>query len=134
MSDCIIKPIWMYLIGTLNNIKITLTFVAISMSFVAIAWVIYTIFYYLDNTLYDGELDEDEVRYFSKLKSASIKSTIVAIVFVVIATFTPSSSTMCAMLVASYTTPENVEATGELITDTVDYIFEKVDKLLEDDE
>jgi hypothetical protein len=45
----------------------------------------------------------------------------------------PSEKTMYAMLAASYITEENIDKAGNTVTDMVDYIFDKVDELQDDE-
>lgn len=42
----------------------------------------------------------------------------------------PSSQTLKQMIVVSYITPNNIAATGETVDKTIDYIIEKVDKIM----
>lgn len=49
-----------------------------------------------------------------------------------IATFTPLSNTMMKMLVADNVTPNNLEIVGDTIEEGVNYIFEKIDMVVEE--
>ena len=48
--------------------------------------------------------------------------------------FIPSKETIYAMVVAKYVTPNNIEMVGGSVKNSIDYIFEKIDTLTEEEE
>ena len=44
----------------------------------------------------------------------------------------PSKQTMYTMLIADQVTPANIQYVGDTVEDCVDYMFDKVDDLLDD--
>lgn len=48
--------------------------------------------------------------------------------------FIPSKETIYAMVVAEYVTPNNIEMVGGSVKNSIDYIFEKIDTLTEEEE
>ena len=126
MSNEIINPLWIYLINTLSNLGDflfgVLIFLVAGCIFGIIMYVIWRTTEYSPN--YDEDVEKDKLIVLM-LKRAMIILTLVS----VLSTIVPSEKTMYTMLVANYVTVENLEITGDTITDMVDYIFEKVDEL-----
>lgn len=61
-------------------------------------------------------------QYISWLKKSIVAFAICSIVIIAI----PTQETMYTMLVSSYVTTDNIETVGDVIQDSVDYIFEKL--------
>lgn len=73
---------------------------------------------------------QDDDEYISRLIFITSKKALIAsVICIALASLMPSTRTAYAMYTASYTTPENINAVGNVATDTIDYIFEKVDEL-----
>lgn len=74
---------------------------------------------------YDEAMDElDEVKVIKTLK----KKVIVIALLITFAIFLPSKDTCYKMMVASQITDTNIQKAEDVIKDSVDYIFEKIDK------
>lgn len=74
--------------------------------------------------LEDWTCNEDEKRKFFKTTS---KIIIAGCVIVLVHTAIPSKETMYTMLVAHCVTYDNVEKATDVIKNSVDYIFDKID-------
>lgn len=72
----------------------------------------------------DWPYNEDEKRKFFKTTS---KMIIAGCVIALVHTAIPSKETMYTMLVANYVTYDNVEKATDVIKNSVDYIFDKID-------
>ena len=129
MSNPIINPLWIYLIDVLNSLGgLLLAILIFAGAGLIVGFIIYMIWI---TDSYSPNYDEDvEVNktYQRLLKRGTIIFTVSALLFTLI----PSEKVMYTMFVATYITEENVEITGDDITDMVDYTFEKVDELGED--
>lgn len=130
MSNPIINPLWIYLIHVLSNLGGLSLVIAI---FSGIGLLIGCILYFIwEDDIYSPNYEDDIEA--NKLYQRILKR--VAIIFavaVLLFTLIPSEKIMYTMLVSNYITQENIELTGDAIEDMVDYIFEKVDELGEDD-
>lgn len=129
MSNPIISPLLIYLIDVLHSLSgllvAVLIFAGAGLVVGFIMYVIWRTDSYSPN--YDEDV-EDNKTYQRLLKRGAIIFTVSALLFTLI----PSEKVMYTMLVSSYITQENIELTGDAIEDMVDYIFEKVDELGED--
>ena len=111
MNTPIISPIWFYMMDISGKLKI-ITGIALSL---CVAMVI------LFFVVYD-ELTENDFKKFSKYLIISL--SVSGFLFITI----PSQDTMMNMLIAQNITYERVEGGKEIVKDTVDYIFEKIDE------
>ena len=111
MNTPIISPIWFYMMDISGKLNI-ITGIALSL---CVAMVI------LFFVVYD-ELTENDFKKFSKYLIISL--SVSGFLFITI----PSQDTMINMLIAQNITYERVEGGKEIVKDTVDYIFEKIDE------
>ena len=73
----------------------------------------------------DEDIDElDKVKVIKTFK----KKVIVIALLITFAIFLPSKDTCYKMMVASQITDTNIQKAEDVIKDSVDYIFEKIDK------
>ena len=68
-----------------------------------------------------------------KLERIAIAASIIAVVSLAICAFMPSKETCYQMIAAHYLTYENVDAVGGQAKEVVDYIFDKVDEVTENE-
>lgn len=68
-----------------------------------------------------------------KLERIAIVASVVAVVSLAICAFMPSKETCYQMIAAHYLTYENVDAVGGQAKEVVDYIFDKVDEVTENE-
>lgn len=111
----IVSPWVFYLIDTISNLFAALMLVVIvSAGTAAVAWLI--------------SLIGEEETIIKKWTKRIYPPLIVCIISLIIMVFIPSQETMYKMLVANFVTYENVETATDVIKDSVDYIFEKLDE------
>lgn len=108
----IINPWLFYLIDVFCNVKWLL------IVFFAIALFIYLFM------LFMHFLDMDELPDWFKLKNTAF-----LVIPIIIGLLIPEQNTVYKMLIASYTTPNNIEYVKETGKDLVDYIIEKASEL-----
>lgn len=120
MTGPIISPFWIYLIqiaSVFNTIVTTVTIVAgVITLFTLISWFA---------TAVEGDDTYD-------CKKAALRMTIISICFACLSAFIPSRDTMIGMFAAQMISYENVDAIGDTAKESVDYIIDQIDKLLED--
>lgn len=107
----IISPWIFYLIDTLENINICLDLVLTALVFI-------TVIRFIMNL----DLKDDSI-YKKKNKRHIIAMCIVLATTAII----PSKETMYTMLVSNYVTYDNIEKASNVIKDSVDYIFDKLE-------
>lgn len=78
--------------------------------------------------LEEYELDNGEKEIFEKCK----KVIIIFFISLGATVLIPSRETMIEMIVVSQITPDNIATVGSTVTDTIDYLIEKVDEILEE--
>ena len=69
-----------------------------------------------------------------KLERITIVASIIAVISLSICAFMPSKETCYQMIAAHYMTYENVDAVGGQAKEVVDYIFDKVDEVTNDEQ
>ena len=74
------------------------------------------------------------VKYLFDVESTIInKYSVKALVITVLMlSFLPSSSTIYKMIIADNVTPDNIQIVGESVEDGIDYIFEKINAVVEE--
>ena len=120
----IINPWLFYLIDVLDSMKIVIWILLI----IAVIGGAVLIGKYCYNLEYD-EPEEPHMLAMYKWVKRCIIITTISIIFIL---FIPAKKTSYTMLIMDNITPNNITAAGEPITDTVDYIVDKVDQLLSD--
>lgn len=113
----IISPWIFYLINLLSNINSlcsTLTFVLL---LVLLLLILYQWITRID-------LDDEVWESFIKWRKRTAITLVISILGLI---FIPTEETMYQMLVANYVTDKNIETAADVIKDSVDYIFEKIE-------
>ena len=118
----LINPLWIYLLDVLKDIESTFCLICIFSGCITLVAGVLAV------CMFAFGYDKNEAPYKVSKKVTKI-GTIVAIITGIIVCFIPSEKTMYTMFVASYVTEENIDAAGETVTEMIDYIFEKVDEL-----
>ena len=111
----IINPWLFYLVDMIGSFQILSILIAllIIMSFA------------IEILKYDEAMDElDKVKVIKTLK----KKVIVIALLITFAIFLPSKDTCYKMMVASQITDTNIQKAEDIIKDSVDYIFEKINE------
>lgn len=115
----IINPWWFYLIDIVGKLEFVSIFVFV---IGVIPLVIVGLVYALDRDCM-LEKEQEQVKKFLKVLVVSIIISSIACAVI------PSKGTVYAMMAAKQITPNNIEVVGGTIEDAVDYIFEKIDAL-----
>lgn len=116
--NSIINPMVFYCIDLFSNLN-EVVFVIMILSLFVVG-IIGFVFFDMETGFGYDEDDED----FKKVKKVFSISSIILIVSISLNIFIPSEQTMYKMLIAKYSTPNNIEA-------VIDYIDESVEKILE---
>lgn len=111
-----INPIFFYLMGVTNNIKIAGWIFGVGAPAIALL-----IMFALSG---DWD-DEDFSNWWKKTKRIAIPMSIIGLT---LALFAPSKDTVKEMMIASVVTEERVDKTVEDVKEFVDYVFEKVNE------
>lgn len=114
----IINPWLFYLVDVIGNFKLA-----------CFALMLITVLGFGATTLIEvgetsDELELDEVKVIKTLK----KIVIVVALLITFDMFLPSKKTCYQMVIASQVTEENVKKAEDVIKDSVDYIFEKINE------
>lgn len=128
MEGPIISPWLIYLINASLGIRISLIFIGSLL--LVLAWFLYT---NSDTTFVwsDSYKDQELSKKYKRTKNVAIA---IAVLVLLTAFLIPSKQTCYQMLAAHYMTYENVDALGEQAKDVVDYIFDKVDEVTNDEQ
>ena len=115
MNTPIINPIWFYMMDVSDKL-ILITGIVFFLCII----VVIVFFITLPITL--DEISDDDFKKMFKylIISLSVSGFLLMVV--------PSQDTMMKMLIAQNITYERVEGGEEMVKDTVDYIFEKIDE------
>lgn len=114
MNTPIISPIWFYMMDAGRTVDF---FASLIMAVTTILLVAFFVGGAVDNEFADSD-------FRKAFKIIAILLSISAFV----STAIPSQDTMMKMLIAQNITYERVEGGKEMVKDTVDYIFEKIDE------
>ena len=113
----IINPCLLYLVDLLDGLK-TLCILAVPVLVIVIG--------YLTITIDDlGRGEEKELKSARRTRKIVI---LFSILLIIVIPFIPSKETCYKMMVASQITDTNIQKAEDVIKDSVDYIFEKIDK------
>lgn len=126
----IINPWIMYVIGLVNNISYIFTAVIIFLFFAIIIVVILGLVQFVENYDNFDEFLEDCHTAVKWFKRGCISLIIAGIVMI----FMPSEKTLYSMIILENVTPNNIEAVGNTGKDVVDYIFDKINHMNEEED
>lgn len=125
----IINPWIMYVIGLANNVNYVLITVIIILFAAIIVVTALGIVQFVEN--YDN-FDEFLEEYHTAVKWFK-RGCITLIVAGIVIIFMPSEKTLYSMVVLDNVTPNNIETIGNTGKDVVDYIFDKIDQINEEE-
>ena len=115
MNTPIISPIWFYMMDVSDKLILTT-------GIVFFLCIIVVIVFFITLPIIQDELPDDDFKKMFKYLMISL--SVSGFLFMVV----PSQDTMMKMLIAQNITYERVEGGKEMVKDTVDYIFEKIDE------
>lgn len=127
----IINPWIMYIIGLIYNINIVFLIIFIVLLSIFILILFGIIVTFVDNYTID-EIDSflDDYHDFIKwFKRGCVALVITGIVLILM----PSEKTLYSMIILDNVTPNNIETVGNTGKDVVDYIFDKIDQMNEEE-
>lgn len=110
---------WLYWIDVLQNLKSACLFIII----ISVVVGLIAGFMFLSDELESSKANR-------RALIVTVSTLIIAVVSFVTTTLTPSKETMYAIAIGKQLTPEVLELGTETITDTVDYIVEKINYLI----
>lgn len=113
----IVSPWIFYLINLLSNISNLCSILTFVLSLVFSGLILYQWITRLD---LDDEIWESFIKWLKR-------TAIILVISILGLTFIPTKETMYQMLVANYVTDKNIETATDVIKDSVDYIFEKIE-------
>ena len=113
----IVSPWIFYLINLLSNINNLCYALTVVLFLVLSGLILYQWIEALDS-------DDDIWESFIKWRKRTAITLVISILGLI---FIPTEETMYQMLVANYVTDKNIETATDVIKDSVDYIFEKID-------
>lgn len=126
MNEQIINPMWIYIMDVASDLDISIMIFSVLATIgLVIGLITYITWLFME---YDSDYEDDIIRN-NKYSSILKKGIWTTVLLFILAFAIPSKQTMYAMFVSSYITEENINKTTESITDTVDYIFDKIDEL-----
>lgn len=126
----IINPWIMYIIGLVNNISYIFIAVIIFLFFAIIIVAILGLVQFIENYDNFDKFLEDRHTAVKWFKRGCISLIIAGIVMI----FMPSEKTLYSMVVLDNVTPNNIEAVGNTGKDVIDYIFNKIDHMNEEED
>lgn len=115
----IINPVAIYVINLMGSLRVGLIVGAVIFAVLTIFWVV-CYWDAKDDYSDEGKQSAKDFFRFSKRFLVCFALSFILVVFV------PSKDTCVEMLVASYVTPDNIDAGVEKTKETVDYIIEKI--------
>ena len=117
MNAPIINPIWFYLMDVSGKVG----FATGSICFVTAVFFVFFGVGWLCSEETNEKVKKEELNILKKFATISV---ITGLIFFII----PSQPTMMKMLIAQNVTYERVEGGKEMMKETVDYLFEKIDE------
>ena len=113
----VINPIWFYIISVVSKLSVVVGAVLILLGISLISLIIVV------PGMYD-DMDLEEQKVIKKvIKTTVIGTVIFGSLYIII----PNDKTIYKMLIAKNVTYENLDKAQEVIKDSVDYIFDKID-------
>lgn len=112
----IISPWLIYVLGIIPTLKFIL----------AILCFILPVISFLIFTQYDMEYDGDDKKFYKKLIKILLMAFIISVLSLI---FIPSKDTVIAMMVSKNITVENLSQGKEIVKNSIDYIFEKIEQI-----
>lgn len=116
----IINPLYFYLIDIADKLNVFLLFLSIvGMVYIVVSFIIASCC-----TL------EGDVGFSGFLKMAKIKvAVVVTLIIFALHAFVPSKDACEKMLITSFVTTDNIDATEEKTKEIIDYIFDKFEEM-----
>lgn len=117
----IINPWWFYWMHIADNVIVLLMLASIVLGIIAICAAVWG-----GVVLYDAYEDEDEIKKGKSLTRIAVRFTVVAVILAGVSILIPPSTTQTKMLIASYSTPDNIETVITQITEAAKQIASSI--------
>lgn len=114
----IINPWWFYLVDVIGNFKLA----CLALLLIIVIGFGATVLIEVGGAA--DELELDEAKVIKTLK----KMVVAGVLLITFDMLLPSKKTCYQMIIASQVTEENIKSAEDVIKDSVDYIFEKINK------
>lgn len=131
----IINPSWFYWLQVINGLNVAFEIIAGVAVFAAVILAVLALVHYFAGKDYRYRVDEDgkptdsDWLSFLSMRRVTIIFIIIAMVSLIISIFIPSKETLISMMIAKYTTKENLGMTVEGIKSAVDYIVNAIKEI-----
>ena len=122
MNTPIINPWFIYLFDVIDNLHLA-SFIGM---LIALAICMFNAIN-LDSS-YNTEKEIEQYKKGAK------RSGVVVIIMCLITTLLPSQKTMMTMYAASFVTPHNIEMVGDGVENTIDYLVDRIEEVVDDGE
>lgn len=125
----IINPNWFYWLQVINGLNVAFTVIAGVASFAVVVLAVLALINYFAGKDFRYRVDENgkptdsDWLSFLSMRKITIIFTIIAMASLIISILIPSKETLISMMIAKYTTKENLNITVEGIKSAVDYII-----------
>lgn len=120
-TEPIIRPLWIYLLDVVNGLELAFVIIAVLVG-LGLCFGAMMMGFSLSKDDYD-----DDYKFGKKV--IKITLPIVLVCLLLIAAI-PSQKTVYTMVIADQVTPANIQYVGNTVEDCVDYMFDKVDDLI----
>ena len=130
MNTPIINPWAIYMFDVIPHLGDTLVMVIVFALLGLFAYCLYTTLE-IATSCYSDEKEEAITKKMMKI----IKTTLCCVVIMTtINVFIPSKETLLTMYAVNFITPQNVEMVGDGIENTIDYIVDKIEEVVDTEE
>ena len=119
MNEPIISPWFFYLVSVADKL------LAFTFAICVVAYIL-SIGFFLFST--DCSSEEERIKRVANSKKAFLIAFALSLIFIL----TPSSNTLTKMVIAQQVTPNNINATGEVIEKGIDIISDKVIEVIKE--
>lgn len=117
----IINPWWFYLLDVIDGLNSVFLIITLILLLVSLgSFIAFMMFNECENNVHE---------YCYNLLKTITKFFVPLLIFIIIV---PSSNTVMKMIIADNITPNNLEIAGDTIEEGVDYIFEKINLVVEE--
>lgn len=129
----IINPIFIYLINMMDRIERVFQVIGAMLVLIAMVYAVYGLLMQsdIDRVRYsDSESSKERFNQYRTDQSTMFKRAkkyfIISVAWILFTVLIPTRNTVIGMIATSYITKENIIATKEVVTDSIDYTITKI--------
>lgn len=129
----IINPIFIYLINMMDRIERVFQVIGAMFVLIAMVYAVYGLLMQsdIDRVRYsDSESSKERFNQYRTDQSTMFKRAkkyfIISVAWILFTVLIPTRNTVIGMIATSYITKENIIATKEVVTDSIDYTITKI--------